>query len=151
MSWFLSGAPFFAIIRRAEPFPSPHPSSWWSYSGQPPFRIRCAFLEVLGTWTLSAKNLSYILVHQELPLYSVESPGPARLCRLRRFFQMQAADQQVVIGRQFCTPFDMNVQHWTEQIRWNHAEINEWPLTRIISIPSALVGFHFVWTLHVPG
>jgi len=29
---------------------------------------------------------------------------------------MQVADYQVVIGQQFCTPFDMNIQHWMEQV-----------------------------------
>ena len=37
------------------------------------------------------------------PLYSIGSPGPARLCSPGRLFWMQVADQQVVIGRQFCT------------------------------------------------
>jgi len=39
-----------------------------------------------------------------------------------QFIEMQVADQQVVIGRQFCIPFDMNVWHWLEQVDWNYAE-----------------------------
>jgi len=41
--------------------------------------------------------------------------------------------------RQFYTHFDTNVQHWVEQVSWNYAEINEWPLTQRISALDALV------------
>jgi len=58
------------------------------------------------------------------------------LCRPRRFYQMQVArlacrtDQQVWTGRQFCTLFNTIVQHWTENVSCNYAEINEWPLAQ---------------------
>ena len=44
---------------------------------------------------------------------------------------------QAMIGRQFCTPFDTNVQHWLEHVSWNYAEIDEWPLNQGISAPAA--------------
>ena len=60
--------------------------------------------------TLSAKR-SYILVREAPQLYSAGPPRSARLCRPCRFFQMQVADKQVVISRQFCTTSDTNIQH----------------------------------------
>ena len=34
---------------------------------------------------------------------------------LQQFFKMQMVDQQLVIGQQFCNPFDTNIQHWMDQ------------------------------------
>jgi len=45
----------------------------------------------------------------------------------------------MAICRQPCTPFDTNLQHWTEQVSWNYAEINGWSLTQGISAPDVLV------------
>jgi len=46
---------------------------------------------------------------------------------------------QVMICRQFCTFFHMNVQRWPEQVRWKLAEINEWLLTQRIFAPGVLM------------
>ena len=32
-----------------------------------------------------------------------------------------------------------NIQHWTEQVSWNYARINEWQLTQRIAAPGVLV------------
>jgi len=56
--------------------------------------------------TRSAK-FSY-MVHQGLPLYLVWSPSLTRSCKPCWFFQV--ADHQVVIGRRFCNPFDLNIR-----------------------------------------
>ena len=37
------------------------------------------------------------------------------------------------------TKFCTNDQHWSEQVSWKYAEINEWPLTQRISAPGVLV------------
>jgi len=80
-------------------------------------RVHCAFREFSEQGRHAAcKGFSYIFVRQGLPLYSVGSPGPARLCRPWLFFQMQVADHHMVIGLQFCTSFNTNVQHRMQHV-----------------------------------
>ena len=45
----------------------------------------------------------------------------------------------MVIHQQFCITFNTNVQHWTEQVSWNYADMNDWPLTQRISAPDELM------------
>ena len=59
---------------------------------------------------------------------------------------MQVAKHQVVISRQFCSPYT-NVQLWTEPVSWMYADINEWPLTQRISVP----GVRAIAPLHTPA
>ena len=120
---------FFAMIRNRDSFPSTYTSSRWSYNCLEQLslylRVRCAFWELSEQgWHGVCKGLSYIFVHKGLPLYSV-GLYPARLYRPCWFFQTQIADQQVVIGLNFCTRFHVNVHHWTEQVSWNYAKLNE--------------------------
>jgi len=109
---------FFAIIRYIDSFPSAYPSSRWSYSHfeQLPLHFRVRAFSEHEVYALG-KGLFYIFVRQDLPLYSVGSPAPACLCRSWRLIRMQVADQQVEIGRQFCTPFDTNILIRTSQLK----------------------------------
>jgi len=43
-------------------------------------------------------------------------------------------------GSDQSTPLHLlSPQYWTEQVSWNYAQINEWPLTKGISAPGVLV------------
>ena len=44
-----------------------------------------------------------------------------------------------MVDQQLCTPFDTNVQQRLEQLSWNYAGNNEWPLTQQISKPDVFV------------
>ena len=68
-------------------------------------------------------------------LYSVRPLSLQRFSKPCWFFKMYVADQHVVIRWKLCTPFGTNVQPWSEQVNWNHLEINEWPLTQRIPAP----------------
>jgi len=101
---------FFAIIRHTESFPSAYPSSRWNYScfKQPPLHLRCALREFSkqGRYAVR-KGLSYIFVCQGLLLRVWQDLLVQHVCVSPYvFFQMQVADQQVVISRQYCTPFE---------------------------------------------
>jgi len=65
---------------------------------QLPLHLHCAFRVLSEQRYTVFKSLSYSFVYQGPPIYLVRPPGPARLCRPWRFFQMQVADQQVVIS-----------------------------------------------------
>jgi len=54
---------------------------------------------ILGTLkTRTCEGISYILVHQSLPHYTVGLPRPARLCRSCWYFKTYVADCQVGIS-----------------------------------------------------
>ena len=134
----------FCLPCHTKSFPSACPSSRWSYScfEQPPlhFRVRCAFRGFSEQgWYAVHKSLSYIFVRQGLPLYSVGSPDPARLCRPWRVFQMQVADYQVVIGWTFlltwdpfvCTVCQLRAYEYTHsslsKLCWLNARVEVFP------------------------
>ena len=87
------------------------------------------------------QSFSYIRVHHGLHLHLIKPPELALSYKPWLLFQTQLADNQVVIRRQLCTPFDTNVQHWLKQVSENDTEINEWLLTQRISVPGVLVYF----------
>ena len=118
-----------AIIPHTESFPSTYPSSRWSCNC---FEQTSLHLRVFcALWELSEQGQyavpSYILVHKGLPLHSVDPPRSARLCRTRRIFQLLLQTSKWWLANR-STSFDMNVQHWTEQVSRNYVEINKWLL-----------------------
>ena len=89
--------------------------------------------------SLVTRTMHYLLRSFLLPfLPGPPPPGPLRLCRPCWFFKTWVADHQVMIFWEFCTLFVTSC-HWLEHVRWNCAEICDWPLTQQISAKCVLV------------
>ena len=79
---------------------------------------------VLGTKTTNCLRRSFLHLCPPLPstVFGWIS-WPCTFCSPWRPIQMQVADlHAIIISRQFCSAFDLIIQHWTEQINCNYAE-----------------------------
>ena len=104
-----------------------------------PLRPLC-IPEAIGTkkHTLSGKFFLCMFVRQRLSLYSVD----LLVLHLRSVLAVfPDVHCKAIAGGEstFLYPFSTSVQHWAEQVSWNYAEINEWPLAPRISEPGVLV------------
>ena len=134
-------------------------TAWFQTGGPGGGNLSSQILKLRQPWTAAAprprcirklsekgrhavcQSFSYIRVHHGLHLHLIKPPELALSYKPWLLFQTQLADNQVVIRRQLCTPFDTNVQQWLKQVSENDTEINEWLLTQRISVPDVLVYF----------
>jgi len=123
-----------------------------------PPRPPLCFLEVLGTRTMCSFQTSFLY------LFLPGSPTSfSRISWCSTFVKTMlvlkhASNQQIVICQQFYITIDTKVQHWTEQVSWNYADMNDWPLTQRISAPDEFTqinmleeSFHYAQCPLLPG